>query len=411
METNKVGVLNPNKNENENITSSYPKKHNTNIKTKYSTDIAQYELISPIGGVDDISYLYLALYIPTNEFVALKYTDLTISIDYELIKELKNTIINTHLLKHPNILPYYTDFIENDRLWTVTYPMNAGACSTILKDYFQDGFSEMVASIILKEVLKAVQYLHSNNLIHNDIRASNILLDFNGDVKLTGYHQLSSLVVNGRLKKSIFTPIGDNHEWAAPEIIAQNTSHNQKSDIYSIGITALELVFNKTPYDEWPSAKILLSKILYPIPMIKSEKKLSKNFWSFVSACVKKDPKERPDVSELLETPFIKKAKNTRYIESILKKSGIINKHTAAIEAVIQNMAEIKEKAKQAQILENEKTQAYNEELKMRQLQWIFSDDYSFNIDDLEISPENQEEMDIELENKGENNNEGNNNE
>ena len=95
-------------------------------------------------------------------------------------------------------------------------------------------------------------------IIFSDIRASNILLDFNGDVKLTGYHQLSSLVVGGKLKKSIFTPIGDNHEWAAPEIIAQNTSHNHKSDIYSIGITALELVYNKTPFDDWPSAKVYI---------------------------------------------------------------------------------------------------------------------------------------------------------
>ncbi|KAL6590834.1 kinase-like domain-containing protein [Neocallimastix sp. 'constans'] len=191
-----------------------------------------------------------------------------------LFSSIINTVINTHLLKHPNFLSYYTDFIENDRLWTVTYPMKAWVCSTILKDYFQDGFSEMMASVILK----------------NDIRASNILLYFNGDVKLTGFNQLSSLIING-----------NNHEWAVPEIIVQYINHNQKSDIYSIGITALEL------------------------------KKLSENFWCFVSACVKKDPEERPVASELLETPFIKKAKSTKY------------------------------------------------------------NDYSFNIDDLEISPEDQE--------------------
>jgi len=83
--------------------------------------------------------------------------------------------------------------------------------------------------------------------------------------------------------------------------------------------------------------------------------------------------------------PFIKKAKNTHFIESVLKKSGIINKHAAAIESVMQNMSEITEKARQAQCLNNEKTQAYIEETRRQQIMAIFSSNYSFNIDDLEI--------------------------
>ncbi|OUM58392.1 hypothetical protein PIROE2DRAFT_64437 [Piromyces sp. E2] len=88
--------------------------------------------------------------------------------------------------------------------------------------------------------------------------------------------------------------------------------------------------------------------------------------------------------------PFIKKAKNTHFIESVLKKCGIINKHTAAIESVMQNMSEITEKARQAQCLDHERTQAYNEELKRQQIMAIFSSNYSFNIDDLEIVEGNE---------------------
>ncbi|KAJ8325610.1 hypothetical protein O5D80_005814 [Batrachochytrium dendrobatidis] len=283
---------------------------------RFTNNIKDYDLISDIGGVDDISFLYLAKFIPSGEVVALKYTDLTISPDYEFVDELIRSVHNTKMCRHPNVLPYFHTFVENERLWSVTYPIKAGTCRGILKDHFNTGFSESVVAAILKEVLKAIQYMHQNKMIHNDIRANNILIDHHGKVRITGLRQMVHLSRNGEYVQSVFSLVGDNIEWAAPEVITQKANFDEQADVYSLGITALELAYNKTPFDDWPPLKVLLCKLEYDCPAVASEKVLSKNFYRFVQACLVKDPNGRPTVQNLLEFPFIKQAKGIGYIES-----------------------------------------------------------------------------------------------
>jgi serine/threonine-protein kinase OSR1/STK39 len=80
--------------------------------------------------------------------------------------------------------------------------------------------NEAVIATVLREVLKGVSYLHEKNCIHNNIRADNIYLDGNGEVKLGGLHQLVQTMSNGKLKRSIFNFYGDP-EWLAPEVLSQ----------------------------------------------------------------------------------------------------------------------------------------------------------------------------------------------
>ncbi|KAJ3159831.1 hypothetical protein HDU86_001483 [Geranomyces michiganensis] len=287
-------------------------------QTNFTNDISHYELISDIGGVDDISYLYLAKHVPTGEFVALKYTDLTLSPDYELIDELIRTVRNTKLCQHRNILPYWTTFVETERMWNVTYPMKIGSFRSIMQKHYPDGLSEVIVATTLREVLNAILYMHENRMIHNDIRADNILLGDHGEIRVTGLRQMISLSQGGQFVESVFSIVGDNIEWAAPEVIAQNSNYDEKADIYSLGITALELAFNKTPFDDWPPLKVLLSKLEFPCPAIPTEQVLSRDFYRLVNACIQKDPSVRPSARELLEHPFIKLARSTRYLEAHL---------------------------------------------------------------------------------------------
>ncbi|KAI8848079.1 kinase-like domain-containing protein [Chytridium lagenaria] len=289
-------------------------------KRFFSAFISDYELLSDIGGVDDISYLYLARYVPTKEIVALKYTDLTLSPDYELIEELIRTVRNATLCNHPNILPYFSSFVENERLWTVTLPVHGGSCRILMKSHFEEGFGEAVIASILKEVLRGIIYLHDNHMIHNDVRADNILIDGEGEVRLSGLRQLVSLAQNGEYMKSVFSLVGDNIEWAAPEVMAQNSNFNEKVDVYSFGITAIELAYNKTPFDKWPSLKILLSKLEYDCPAIPSSKPMSPCFFDFVQQCIQKDPSKRPSAKEIADHPFFKMAKGPSYIKSAVIK-------------------------------------------------------------------------------------------
>lgn len=93
-------------------------------------------------------------------------------------------------------------------------------------------------------------------MIHNNIKADNIVIDNNGVVKLTGLRSLANLSRNGEYCKSVFSLVGDNIEWAAPEVMSQSANYNEKCDIYSLGIAAIELSFNQTPFDGWEPLKV-----------------------------------------------------------------------------------------------------------------------------------------------------------
>ncbi|KAJ3147523.1 hypothetical protein HDU89_005346 [Geranomyces variabilis] len=187
-----------------------------------------------------------------------------------------------------------------------------------MQNHYPNGLSEAIVATTLREVLNAICYMHDNRMIHNDIRADNILLGDHGEIRLTGLRQMISLSQGGQFVESVFSIVGDNIEWAAPEVIAQNSNYDEKADIYSLGITAMELAYNKTPFDDWPPLKVLLSKLEFPCPAILSEKVLSRDFYRLVNACIQKDPSLRPSAHELLEHPFLKLARSPRYLEAHL---------------------------------------------------------------------------------------------
>jgi serine/threonine protein kinase len=189
-------------------------------------------------------------------------------------------------------MPAFVSFVDESNLWTVTIPVY-GTMKSIMSESFPGGFPEAVVATILKEVIKGLTYVHNNHMIHNDIKADNILIDYHGEVRICGFRQTANLLQGGHYINSTFSMVGDNIEWAAPEVMTQNSNYCQSADLYSLGITALELAFNQTPFDGWPPLKVLLCKTDYGCPAIKSNKQFSKAFYKFVKACVQKEPKMR----------------------------------------------------------------------------------------------------------------------
>ncbi|KAJ3282658.1 hypothetical protein HK104_010783 [Borealophlyctis nickersoniae] len=140
-----------------------------------------------------------------------------------------------------------------------------------------------------------------------------------------------SLSRNGEYIQSVFSRVGDNIEWSAPEVMAQNNNYDEKADIYSFGITALELCFNRTPFDGWPALKVLLSKLEYDCPAIETSKTVSTTFYRMVRSCIYKDANERPSAQDLMDHPFFKNARNSHYLEThVIRKSGLLAKHESA---------------------------------------------------------------------------------
>ena len=157
-------------------------------------------------------------------------------------------------------------------------------------------------------------------LFRSNIRADSILLDNNGDVRLSGLHQLINQIQGAVRRNSVYQFAG-YPEWMAPEVLSQATTYDQKVDIYSVGILALELMYGRTPYDQWPALKILLCKLHYEVPAIEYPVKTpSKAFNRFVERCLHKNPYERPTADELLDDAFVKQAKNKHYVELNLVK-------------------------------------------------------------------------------------------
>jgi serine/threonine protein kinase len=266
--------------------SSYQK---ISVVIQYSQLLKDYDIISFIDRIDDISELYSAKYKPTGETITIKITNLDLSPDFGLVLELVDIVRNAGTCSHPNILKYNTSFLDNDnmRLISVVEPIRLGSMKKILNEHFPSGIhNEVLIASILREILHGIDYLHENNFIHNNIRAENVFVDSSGQVKISGLHQLIQ-------NKTAFNFVGD-HEWMAPEVLSQATTINNRVDIYSLGIMALELAYGKTPFEGWPPLKILLCKLQYDIPPVQVERPpISVAFHDFLWLCLNKNPMER----------------------------------------------------------------------------------------------------------------------
>ncbi|KAM7280324.1 hypothetical protein ACFE04_007458 [Oxalis oulophora] len=279
---------------------------------RYPVNAADYKLYEEVGeGASAI--VYRALCVPFNEIVAIKVLDLE-KCNNDLDGMRREVQIMT-LTNHANLLKGHCSFTAGSSLWVVMPYMSAGSCLHIMKTNFPDGFEEPIIVTLLRETLKAIVYLHYQGHIHRDVKAGNILIDSNGSVKLADFGVSACMFDTGDRQRSRNTFVGTPC-WMAPEVMQQLHGYDFKADIWSFGITALELAHGHAPFSKYPPMKVLLMTLQNAPPGLDYErdKRFSKTFREMISTCLVKDPKQRPTSENLLQHSFFKRARSDDYV-------------------------------------------------------------------------------------------------
>lgn len=300
-------------------------------KFQYPLDSSAYQIVSEIGdGVSAVVYKAVCLQM-NSTVVAIKSIDLDQSrADFDSVRRETKTM---SLLSHPNILKAHCSFTVDRRLWVVMPFMSGGSLQSIMTSSFPDGLSESCIAVVLKEILNALSYLHDQGHLHRDIKAGNILIDSNGSVKLADFGVSASIYESNSARSgggccgwyssasssSPFADVTGTPYWMAPEVIHSHNGYSFKADIWSFGITALELAHGRPPLSHLPLSKSLLLKITKRFRFSDYEKhrkpkKFSKAFKDMVGLCLDQDPSKRPTAGKLLKHTFFKNCKGPDFL-------------------------------------------------------------------------------------------------
>uniref|UniRef100_A0A1I8GKG2 non-specific serine/threonine protein kinase n=1 Tax=Macrostomum lignano TaxID=282301 RepID=A0A1I8GKG2_9PLAT len=228
---------------------------------------------------------------------------------------------------HRNIATYYGAFVrkmpagKDDHLWLVMEFCGAGSITDLVKSAKGQSLKEEWIAYLCREILRGLKHLHDNKVIHRDIKGQNVLLTDDAEVKLVDFGvsaQLDKTV--GRRNTFIGTPY-----WMSPEVIVceenADATYDNRSDLWSLGITAMEMAEGRPPLCELHPMRALFLIPRNPPPKLHASRKWSSRFQSFVEQCLIKNYRQRPFTDKLLTHSFIKPHSQQQSREMLSRKA------------------------------------------------------------------------------------------
>lgn len=253
--------------------------------------------------------VYKGYNVKTGRVYAIKV--LNLDSDSDEVEDVQREIQFLASLKQiSNITRYYGSYLKDTSLWIIMEHCAGGSLRSLLRPGKID---EKYIGVIMRELLVALKCIHKDNVIHRDIKAANVLITNEGNVKLCDFG-VAAQVNQTSLRRQ--TMAGTPY-WMAPEVIMEGVYYDTKVDIWSLGITTYEIATGNPPYCDVEALRAMQLIIKSKPPRLEG-RSYSTSLKEFIALCLDEDPKERLSADDLLKSKFIKAHKATP--TSILKE-------------------------------------------------------------------------------------------